>query len=120
MTKAQRKPQDRKPKQSALDRLRDEARNFAGFEEYAERELHVDGRLGSVTVETLSPLDWDAEVLSAIARDDYLTAIVGMVSPSDGDRLRRVRPTIGSLMLAFAGVEEDESGEPSLGESQAS
>lgn len=119
MTKAKR-PQDRQQKQSALDRLRAEARKFAGFEEYAERELHIDGRLGSVTVRTLSPLDWDAEVLSAIARDDYLTAIAGMCSPADGERVRRIHPTIGALMLAFSAVEDDETGELSPGESQAS
>lgn len=123
MGKQVKQPQDHQPKQagpSALDRLREEARKFGGFEEYAERELTITGRLGSVTVTTLNPLDWDAEVLSAISRDDYLTAIAGMCSEADGAAVRRVKPTIGSLMLAFAGVEEDESGEPSLGESQAS
>lgn len=115
-------PQDRKPKKSAVQRVRNEAGGSSVMAELAGRELSITGRHGQITVTTLGdPLDWDAEVVSFLREGDYLAAIIGMLSLEDGQRLRALRPSLKSLMeiVMGEGEHEDES-EPSLGESQAS
>lgn len=120
MPKTIKQPQDHKPKQTAVDRLKAEAGSLPGLDEMAGLTLTVSGRNGSATVTTLdSPLDWDAEVIGLLAAGDYLGAICGMVSASDESALRAVRPSIGSLMAALMEPVE-ETGEASPGESQAS
>lgn len=113
-------PQDRKKKQTAVDRLKSEAGTLPGLDEMAGLTLAVEGRNGKVTVTTLSsPLDWDAEVIGLLGSGDYLGAICGMVSTEEGAALRAVRPSIGSLMAALLEPVE-ETGEASPGESRAS
>ena len=115
-----RTPQDRKPKKTAIDRLRDEAKSLPGLDEMAGITLEVSGRGGKTQVTTLeSPLDWDAEVIGHLGSGDYLSAICGMCSDEDAARLRAVRPSIGSLMAALM-EPVTETGEASPGESQAS
>ena len=113
-------PQDRQPKKAAIDRLRAEAKSLPGLDEMAGLTLTVSGRNGSATVTTMdSPLDWDADVIGNLGAGDYLSAICGMVSTEDGNRLRALRPSIGSLMAALM-EPGDDTGEASPGESQAS
>lgn len=116
---SKKQPQDRK-KKGAAERLRAEAGQMPGLEELASQELTIAGRAGEVTVQILeNPLDWDAEVMSSLRDSDYLAAICGMLSTEDGQRLRAVRPSIGSLLEALM-APDDEAGESSLGEEQAS
>lgn len=113
-------PQDRKPK-AAIDQLRAEAADVPGLKEVAGSRVRVSGRSGTVTVTILDILDWLGEA-SGLARDgDYLGAYCGMVSDEDAVALRAIRPTVGSLMAAeVVGDDDEESGEPTLGELQAS
>ena len=110
-------PQDHQRK--AVDRVRAESSTIPGIAETQDRKLAIEGKAGSVTVTTLEMLDWDASVPGLLAAGDYLGAICGMVSDEDAARLRAVRPTIGSLMTAVY-ADDEESGEASPGESQAS
>lgn len=113
-------PQDHKPKKSAIDRVREEAKSLPGLDEMAGLTLKVEGRNGEVQVTTIeSPLDWDAEVIHHLGAGDYLSAICGMLEDHDAARLRAVRPSIGSLMAALMEPVED-TGEESPGESLAS
>ena len=115
-------PQDRKPKKSAVDKLRAEAKKSV-VDDLAGRELTIQGRRGTVAVTTLAdPLDWDAEVMAFLRDGDYMSAILGMLSDEDGAQLRAIRPSIANVMNVVMGDDEDEgdASEPSLGESQAS
>jgi hypothetical protein len=112
------KPADHKRK-GAVDQLRAEAANIPGISETEDRKLVIVGRIAEVTVTTLNMLDWDAEVPGFLREGDYLAAICGMVSPEDAARLRASKPTLGAMMTAIY-APDDESGEASPGESQAS
>lgn len=111
------KPADHKK----VKALKAEAEKMPGFKEVAGTRLRVTGRSGEAIVTILDILDWLGES-QGMARDgDYLGAYCGMVSDEDAAALRAIRPTVGSLMTAEVLTDEDEkSGEPSLGESQAS
>lgn len=116
---APKKPQDRKKK--AVDALKAEARNVEGFKDVPGSRVKVSGRSGEVTVTVLDVLDWLGETQGLAVRGDYLGAYCGMVSDEDAAALRAIRPTIGDLMAAEVLTDDDEeSGEPPLGESQAS
>lgn len=115
--KAPKQPQDRQRK--AVDRLRAEAENVPGIAETQDRQLVIEGKVSTVTVTTLNMLDWDASVPGLLAAGDYLGAICGMVSDEDAVLLRAARPTIRAMMTAVY-AEDEETGEESPGESQAS
>lgn len=110
-------PQDRQRK--AVERLRDEADSMPGIAETEDRRLTVEGKGGKVTVTTLNMLDWEASVPGLLGAGDYLGALCGMVSDEDAAKLRACRPTIGAMMTAIY-AEDEETGEASVGESQAS
>ena len=110
-------PQDHQRK--AVDRLRSEASKVPGVAETQDRRLTIQGRLAAVTVTTLNMLDWDADVPALLRDGDYLGALCGMVSVEDAAALRASKPTIGALMAAVY-AEDEETGEASPGESQAS
>lgn len=110
-------PQDHKKK--AVERLAAEASQVPGIAETEGRRLTIEGRLGAVTITTLNMLEWDAEVPGFLREADYLGALCGMVSQEDAARLRAVKPTIGAMMTAVYASDE-ETGEASPGESQAS
>lgn len=114
---SRKQPQDRKRK--AVDQIRAEASKVPGVAETQDRRLAVEGRLGAATVTTLNMMDWDAEVPALLRDGDYLGALCGMVSVEDAALLRSVKPTIGALMTAVY-AEDEETGEASPGESQAS
>jgi hypothetical protein len=120
MPKPGKQPQDRKQK-GAVDALRAEAANIPQFKEVAGSRVRVTGRSGTVTVTILDILDWLGEASGLAREGDYLGAYCGMVSDEDAARLRAVRPTVGSLMAAEVVTDDDEeTGEPTVGESQAS
>ena len=117
MSPKPKQPQDHKKKAAA--QLQAEASKVPGIAETENRRLTVVGRLGEVTVTTLDMLEWGAEVPGFLRDGDYLGAICGMVSADDEQRLRASKPTLGAMMTAIY-APDDESGETSLGESQAS
>lgn len=116
------KPQDHKRKADAdpLEQVRAEAKGLPGLDAMAGIKITVTGRNGTATVTTIDdPFEWDAEVIGLLGAGDYLGAICGMLSDEEGTLLRAMKPSIRSLMSALMDAPED-SGEPSLGESQAS
>jgi hypothetical protein len=122
---ARKQTSDHKPKagaqrKSPLEMLRAEMQAQGGLDELAGREVSIAGRTGAkVTVRILDdPLDWEAGVIAAFQGNDFLTAICGMISDEDALLLRKVRPTLGTLMAAL--MDDGPDGELSLGESQAS
>lgn len=117
--KAAKQPQDRQKK--AVEKLQTEAAKLPGFKEVAGARIRVSGRGGTVTVTILDILDWLGESTGLAAQGDHLGAYCGMLSDEDAAALRAIRPTVGSLMAAEVVTDDgEESGEPPLGESQAS
>lgn len=113
------KPQDHQKK--AVQQLRTEASKVPEFKEVAGSRIRVSGRSGTVTVTILDIMDWLGESTGLASQGDYLGAYCGMISDEDAAALRAIRPTVGSLMAAEVVTDDDEeSGEPPLGESQAS
>jgi hypothetical protein len=114
------KPTDHKRKGAAA-RLRAEAEKLPGFKETAGTRIRVVGRSGETIVTILDVLDWLGESHSLAREGDHLGAYCGMVSDEDAAQLRAIRPTVGNLLTADVVTEDDEeSGEPPTGESQAS
>jgi hypothetical protein len=112
-------PQDRKRK--AVDSLKAEAQQIPDFASMEGMRVKITGRDGEVVVTILDIMEWLGEAQGLARQGDQLGAVCGMVSDTDAAALRAVRPTIGSLLAAEILTDEDEeSGEPSLGESQAS
>ena len=116
-------PQDHKQK-GAADRLQAEARSLPGLDELRGVSVTIKGRRGEVTVKAIEdPLDWDAEVVTHLGTGDYLSAICGVLSEEDAARVRAVKPSIRDLLTALIEPNEDDEeddGELSVGESQAS
>lgn len=113
------KPADRK--KSAADKLRAEAANVPGVKETAGARIRIEGRNGVAVVTILDLLDWLGETSELHRQGDYLGAYCGMISDEDAAALRAVRPTIGALLSADVLTDDDEeSGEPTVGESSAS
>lgn len=108
------KPADRKKKARPIDRLRAEM----GSLDIPAGELTIRGRNGKAKVTILDPFEWDAEAVAFLNSGDYFSGVLGMVSPEDAARIRLVRPSLGQLFEAL--LDNDEPGEPDVGESQAS
>ena len=115
---SKKQPQDHK-KKGAVDALAAEASKVPGIAETENRTLVIEGRLGTAKVTTLGVMDWDADVFGFLGTGDYLSALCGMVSPEDAAILRSVKPSVRAMMTAVYDQDE-ESGEASVGESQAS
>ena len=118
-------PQDRKPKKGAAERLQSEALRLPLLDELRGISLTVHGRRGEVTVQAIDdPLEWDAEVVSHLGHCDYLSAICGVLSDEDAAKVRAVKPSIRDILSALMEPNDaddaEDSGELSVGESQAS
>ena len=118
-------PQDRKPKKGAAERLQSEALRLPLLDELRGISLTVHGRRGEVTVQAIDdPLEWDAEVVSHLGHGDYLSAICGVLSDEDAAKVRAVKPSIRDILSALMEPNDaddaEDSGELSVGESQAS
>ena len=118
-------PQDRKPKKGAAERLQSEALRLPLLDELRGISLTVHGKRGEVTVQAIDdPLEWDAEVVSYLGHGDYLSAICGVLSDEDDAKVRAVKPSIRDILSALMEPNDaddaEDSGELSVGESQAS
>ena len=115
--KGAKQPQDHQKK--GVDRLQAEASKIPGIAETENRQLVIASEGGPITVTTRPMLKWKGSVVSRLREGDFLEAICGMVSPEDAARLRMADPELEELMTAVY-ADDEESGEASPGESQAS